>query len=215
MSRLMRLGSLVPVMLASLLASAAPALAQSSGPLQGVITDSQNAIMPGVTVTIKNTATSLERNTITDSAGQYVAASLQPGQYLVTAHLDGFADQKSQAELLPAQTTVLNFKLGVAAIQEALTVTGSSPIIETASVSVGQAMREKTVQEIPLNGRHFVDLGPLMPGGITPPNAGLSAPLRGQGGFSFITAGHPHTPTNRMCNGQNTNAPRASPTSPS
>src|SRR5439155_9350701 len=142
-----------------ILAMATPALAQSTGTLQGTITDSQNAIMPGVSVTIQNTATSIERNTVTDSAGQYVAAALQPGHYLVTAHLDGFADQKTQADLLPAQTTVLNFKLGVAAIQEALTVTGNSPIIETASVSVGQVMREKTVQEIPLNGRHFVDLG--------------------------------------------------------
>src|SRR5207247_5177188 len=53
----------------------------------------------------------------------------------------------------------------VGAIAENVTVTGSSPLIETATVSVGQVMAEKTVQEIPLNGRHFVDLGPLMPGG--------------------------------------------------
>src|SRR5205085_7130928 len=109
MSRLIRFGSLVPLALAMLLASSAPALAQSTGTLQGVITDSQNAIMPGVSVGIKNTATGLERDTVTDSAGQYVAASLQPGKYLVTAHLDGFGEQKSDAELLPAQTTVLNF----------------------------------------------------------------------------------------------------------
>jgi len=177
-----------------ILAMAAPALAQSTGTLQGAITDAQNAIMPGVTVTIKNMATGLERTIVTDSAGQYVAASLQPGHYSVTAHLDGFQEQKAEVDLLPAQTTVQSFKLGVAAIQEALTVTGSSPIIETASVSVGQAMREKTVQEIPLNGRHFVDLGPLMPGGSTSPqNAGLSAPLRGQGAFSFMSAGNRET----------------------
>ena len=47
-----------------------------------------------------------------------------------------------------------------------MTVTGSSPLIDTATVSVGQVMAERTVQEIPLNGRHFVDLGPLMPGGV-------------------------------------------------
>jgi hypothetical protein len=162
--------------------------------------------MPGVTVTVKNTATSLERTTVTDSAGQYVAAALQPGHYTVTAHLDGFQEQKAEIDIQPAQTTVQSFKLGVAAIQEALTVTGSSPIIETATVSVGQTMREKTVQEIPLNGRHFVDLGPLMPGGSTSPqNAGLSAPLRGQGSFSFMSAGNRETSVNMMVNGINLN----------
>jgi hypothetical protein len=189
-----------------ILAVAVPAMAQSTGTLQGAITDSQNAVMPGVTVTIKNVATGLERTTVTDSAGQYVAASLQPGHYTVTAHIDGFQEQKAEVDVQPAQTTVQAFKLGVAALQEALTVTGSSPIIETATVSVGQTMREKTVQEIPLNGRHFVDLGPLMPGGSTSPqNAGLSAPLRGQGSFSFMSAGNRETSVNMMVNGINLN----------
>ena len=67
-------------------------------------------------------------------------------------------------------------------------------------------MAERTVQEIPLNGRHFVDLGPLMPGGVTPPqNAGLSAPLRGQGSFSFMSAGNRETSVNFMVNGINLN----------
>jgi hypothetical protein len=67
-------------------------------------------------------------------------------------------------------------------------------------------MGERTVQEIPLNGRHFVDLGPLMPGGVTPPqNAGLSAPLRGQGSFSFFSAGNRETSVNLMINGVNLN----------
>ena len=87
-----------------------------------------------------------------------------------------------------------------------MTVTGASPLIETATVSVGQVMAEKTVQEIPLNGRHFVDLGPLMPGGSTSPqNAGLSAPLRGQGSFSFMSAGNRETAVNMMVNGINLN----------
>ena len=87
-----------------------------------------------------------------------------------------------------------------------MTVSGSSPLIDTATVSVGQVMAEKTVQEIPLNGRHFVDLGPLMPGGSTSPqNAGLSAPLRGQGAFSFMSAGNRETSVNMMVNGINLN----------
>jgi len=192
--------------LAVTLVSALPAHAQSPATLQGSISDSQNAIMPGVSVAIKNPATGLQRDTVTDSAGQYVAASLPPGHYTVTAHLEGFKDQIGETDLGPAQTVVLNLKLGLASLSENVTVTGSSPLIDTATVSVGQSMKEKTVQEIPLNGRHFVDLGPLMPGGSTSPqNAGLSAPLRGQGSFSFMSAGNRETSVNMMLNGINLN----------
>jgi carboxypeptidase family protein len=188
------------------LAMATPARAQSTATIQGTITDSQNAVMPGVTVTIHNTATSLERTTVTDAAGQYVAASLQPGHYMITAHLEGFTDAKSESDLGPAQTVGLNLKLNVGTLAENVTVTGASPLIDTATVSVGQVMQERTVQEIPLNGRHFVDLGPLMPGGSTSPqNAGLSAPLRGQGSFSFMSAGNRETSVNFMINGINLN----------
>lgn len=197
----------VSLVLSATLFLAVPARAQSTATLQGSITDAQNAVMPGVTVTIRNSATGLERTTITDGAGQYVAASLAPGHYLVVARLEGFKDQAGETDLGPAQTIVLNLKLGVAALSENVTVTGASPLIDTATTSVGQAMAERTVQEIPLNGRHFVDLGPLMPGGVTAPQtAGLAGqPLRGQGAFSFISAGNRETAVNFMINGINLN----------
>ena len=187
--------------------ASAPARAQSTATLQGTITDAQNAVMPGVTVTIQNTATTLERTAVTDAAGQYVAAALQPGHYTITAHLEGFTDAKSETDLGPAETVGLNLKLNVGTLAENVTVTGTSPLIDTATVSVGQVMQERTVQEIPLNGRHFVDLGPLMPGGITAPStAGLAGqPLRGQGAFSFIAAGARETAVNFMINGINLN----------
>jgi len=185
---------------------ASRATAQSTATLQGTVTDPQTAILPGVSITVRNVATGIERSIVTDSAGQWVAASLPPGNYNVTAHLEGFQDQTREVDLGPAQTIQLNMKLGVGALTENITVSGASPLIETATVSVGQVMAEKTVQEIPLNGRHFVDLGPLMPGGSTSPqNAGLSAPLRGQGAFSFMTAGNRETSVNMMVNGINLN----------
>src|SRR5262249_54909507 len=189
------------VIVAVLVLAAAPAWAQSTGTLQGTVTDSQNAIIPGVSISIKNLATGVDRTTVTDAAGQYVAASLQPGNYEILAHIDGFQDQKRQVVVEVAQTVVVNMKLGVGALAENVTVSGAAPLIDTATVSVGQVMAEKTVQEIPLNGRHFVDLGPLMPGGSTAPqNAGLSAPLRGQGAFSFMSAGNRETAVNMMVN---------------
>src|SRR3954468_8602644 len=180
--------------------------AQSTATLQGSITDAQGGVMPGVSVAIRNTATGVERSLVTGSTGEYVGASLPPGHYRVVTHVGGFTDQTREIDLGVAQTAVLNVKLSVGTLAENVTVTGASPLIETATVSVGQVMAERTVQEIPLNGRHFVDLGPLMPGGVTPPqNAGLSAPLRGQGSFSFFSAGNRETSVNFMLNGINLN----------
>jgi hypothetical protein len=150
---------------------AAPAHAQSTATLQGTVTDPQNAVMPGVTVTIRNMATGTERVVVTTATGEFVAASLAPGHYQVVSHIDGFSEQTRELDLGVAQTIEMNTKLSVGALAENVTVSGASPLIETATVSVGQVMAERTVQEIPLNGRHFVDLGPLMPGGITPPPA--------------------------------------------
>jgi hypothetical protein len=201
-----RLRSIAATAVALALLVVPAARAQSTATLQGNVTDPQGSVMPGVSITVHNTATNQDRNVVTDAAGTYVAAALAPGSYEITAHIEGFQDQKREVDLGPAQTVALNLKLTVGTLAENVTVTGASPLIDTATVSVGQVMAEKTVQEIPLNGRHFVDLGPLMPGGSTSPqNAGLSAPLRGQGAFSFMSAGNRETSVNMMVNGVNLN----------
>ena len=75
------------------------------------------------------------------------------------------------------------------------------------TTSVGTVISQRTVQEIPLNGRHFVDLGLLIPGSVAPqPATGfLTAPLRGQGSFAFNTAGNREDTVNFMVNGINLN----------
>lgn len=73
---------------------AAPAArAQSTATAEGIITDAQGAVIPGVSVTVRNEATGVSRAVVTDSAGKYVAASLPPGRYTIVAHIDGFQDQ--------------------------------------------------------------------------------------------------------------------------
>ena len=100
-----RLRSLAAVALAiGLLAAAAPAHAQSTATLQGTVTDPQGSVMPGVSITVHNTATNQERNVVTDAAGAYVTAALAPGHYDITAHIEGFQDQKREIDLGPAQT---------------------------------------------------------------------------------------------------------------
>jgi hypothetical protein len=188
------------------LVAGSEARAQSTSTIQGTVTDTQGAIVPGVTVVIRNQATGLERTLQTDGAGQYQAAALPPGTYRVETHLQRFLDTAQEIELEVARTVITNFRLAVGTVAEQVTVTASSPVIETATTSVGQVITNRTVQEIPLNGRHFVDLGTLIPGSVTPPQNGfLTAPLRGQGSFAFNTAGNREDTVNFMINGINLN----------
>jgi hypothetical protein len=184
------------------------ARAQSTGTIQGNITDAQGSVVPGTTVTVRNVATGVERSLVSDSAGDYQAPSLAPGRYRVEARLSGFQDQLREVDVDVARIVVVNIRLTVGALSEAVSVTASTPVIDVATTSVSQVITQRTVQEIPLNGRHFVDLGLLIPGSVTPPQNGfLSAPLRGQGSFAFNTAGNREDTVNFMINGVNLNDP--------
>jgi hypothetical protein len=197
--------SCVAVFAIALLA-AVPAGAQSTGAIQGGVSDAQGAVVPGVTV--RNTDTGVERTTVTDAAGEYLVPSLAPGRYRLETHLSGFGDQSSDVDVEVARTSVVNVRLNVGAVAEAVNVVGATPVIETSTTSVSQVISQRTVQEIPLNGRHFVDLGLLVPGSVTPPQNGfLTAPLRGQGSFAFNTAGNREDTINFMINGINLNDP--------
>src|SRR4051812_39010446 len=187
---------------------ATPVRAQSTGAIQGNIVDAQGAVVPGVTVTVRNVATGVERTTVSDANGDYLTPSLAPGLYRIETHLSGFGDQARDSEVDVARTSVVNIRLTVGAVTETVSVVGASPVIETATTSVSQVISQRTVQEIPLNGRHFVDLGLLIPGSVTPPQNGfLTAPLRGQGSFAFNTAGNREDTVNFMINGVNLNDP--------
>ena len=189
-------------------AAAAPARAQSTGTIQGTVTDAQGAVVPGATIVIRHQSTAVERSVVSDVAGGYLAPSLPPGLYRVEAQLPGFRDQARDVEVEVARTAVVNIRLTVGGVAENVSVIAATPIIETATTSVGQVITQRTVQEIPLNGRHFVDLGLLIPGSVTPPaNGFLTAPLRGQGSFAFNTAGNREDTVNFMINGVNLNDP--------
>jgi outer membrane receptor protein involved in Fe transport len=183
------------------------ALAQSTATLQGAVTDPQGAVVPNARVTVRSQATSAERTAQTDADGNYQIASLQPGAYRVEVQAQGFQTQVVAAlNVEVARTVVQNFQLTVGNVSQEITVTSDTPVIETATTSVGTVISQRTVQEIPLNGRHFVDLGLLIPGSVTPPQNGfLTAPLRGQGSFAINTAGNREDTVNFQINGVNLN----------
>jgi len=202
----LRCRSLAGLVVILMVAGAAIVTAQSTATLKGTVRDAQGNVVPGVSIIVRNQDTGVERTIATDATGEYLAASLSPGRYRVEATLQGFQTQSQDVELAVAATQQTDFRLTVGAVAEQVNVTASSPVIDTTTVAVSHVITQRTVQEIPLNGRHFVDLGLLIPGSVTPPQNGfLTAPLRGQGSFAFNTAGNREDTVNFMINGVNLN----------
>ncbi|HJZ82429.1 MAG TPA: carboxypeptidase regulatory-like domain-containing protein, partial [Pyrinomonadaceae bacterium] len=157
----------------------AAAMAQSTATLQGTVRDQKGDVVAGAKVTAKNQGTGIERTTQTDSEGNYQLAALPVGNYSVEVEMQGFKRQLLNSLTIEVgRTLVRDFSLEVGGLEQSVTVTAEAPVIESATTSVGQVITQRTVQEIPLNGRHFVDLGLLIPGSVTPPQNGfLTAPL--------------------------------------
>jgi Carboxypeptidase regulatory-like domain/TonB dependent receptor len=181
--------------------------AQSTAALSGSITDPSGAVVPGAQVTVHSLTTGADRPAISDSYGNYSVPSLQPGNYSVRVRASGFAAyQIASVTLEVAQNVTANVKLGVASAGEIVQVQGAAPILDAQTITVGQVIDQKTVQEMPLNGRHFLDLTNLTPGTVVPPATGnLTSASRGLGANSFDTAGQREDSVNFMINGINLN----------
>jgi hypothetical protein len=184
-------------------------LAQSTAALSGTVTDSTGAVVAGAKVLATNQATGVESATQTDTAGAYLFPSLPIGTYRLQVTAPGFQSALVEnLKLEVATATTQNIQLKIGATAETVEIMADAALVETATTSMSQVISDKTVQEIPLNGRHFTDLSLLTPGTVTPPaNGFLSAPLRGQGSFGINTAGQREDTTNWLVNGINLNDP--------
>ncbi len=169
----------------------APAYAQATGSLTGVVTDQSGAVLPGVTIDVTNVATNQSRNAVTGSDGFYSVLLLQPGRYDVKATLPGFKTVvHTGATVSVGDTGRVDLKLTVGGIEEAVTVTAEQSLVETSSASLGITIDQQKVVELPLNGRNFTQLGTLIPGVVAPPpGLGGAAGDATPGGFGAATSG--------------------------
>ena len=181
----------------------APAHAQSTAALQGRVIDPTGAVLVGVRVTARNRATNEERTTLTDSDGNYQIVALPAGAYHMEIHASGFQSQIVENLVVEVRRSVVqDFQLQIGDVSEQVVVTSEGQLIERATTSVGHTIDQKTVQDIPLNGRYFLDLGLLLPGSVTPSQNGFSTtPTRGVGAFAINTAGNREETVNYMVNG--------------
>ena len=155
----------------------------------GVVSDSSGAVIPGVTVTIRNVETGITRSVTTDAAGRYRALQLGLGNYEVTAEVAGFQTSvRTGITLTVGREAVVDFALQVGAVAERITVTGEAPLIETTKATVSTLVDEETMRAIPLVGRSMADLTALQPGVVSDLPIG-----GGTATFNSIFSGAGHT----------------------
>ena len=150
------------VVLCAALAAPAAARAQEAT-LAGTVADETGGVLPGVTVTALHEATGNTFFGVTDERGAF-RLPVRIGQYRVTAELQGFAPLSRRVEILVGQTAVVALQMATATLQETVTVVGDSPLIDTVSSTLGGNIDRRQMQELPINGRNWMDLAILAPG---------------------------------------------------
>lgn len=202
------LGSSICAMVAMALVVSAPTAisAQSAqGGLRGTVKDAQSPI-PGVTVTMVNEANGVTRDTASNGAGEYSFPAIEPGTYIVRIALQGFKTFERKGVIINTQTFMeLDVTLEIGTLEENITVTGQSPLIETTNASTGGVIDSQALESIPTPGRSVYLMANLEPTVQTSSNAhwnrmqdqiGNSAISMGGGGVrsnNFLIDGFPIT----------------------
>ena len=133
--------------------------------IQGTVTDSSGAAIPGATVIVSSSATGLKKQATTNSSGDYSITYLTPGNYDVTASASGFSSSVQKGVVLQInQQAKVNLAMGIASEQQTVQVQGSQPLLQTEDASLGVVVGADAAANLPLNGRKFNDLAILTPG---------------------------------------------------
>ncbi len=133
--------------------------------ISGIIKDETGAILPGVTITLKNLETGIARTVITDEQGRYHAPNLALGNYEVQAALAGFQTAvRRGVELTVGRHAIVDFTLKVGEMTEEIVVTGEAPLVDTTSSMISGLVEDKQMRELPLNLRSYEQLAALQPG---------------------------------------------------
>ena len=137
----------------------------SSSAINGVVTDSGDAVIPGAKVTLRNVDTNVERITVSNSAGDYFFSSVPPARYTLTFAAPNFQTETIAAfEVAVAQAVTINASLKVGDVSQSVTVEAAGTQVESSTAQLGTVIGEKAVNDLPLNGRNFTQLLTLTPG---------------------------------------------------
>src|SRR6266545_1807881 len=157
MMRVVRDGCTLALMFAL---TTAPAWAQlATAELNGRVTDSSGAVLPGVTVTATQTATGLVRTAVTDDGGTYLLSNLPTGPYRLEISLQGFKNYVQTGLVLQVGATpTVNATLALGSLEETVTVEGAAPLVDVRSAGISSVIENERIVELPLQGRQVTDL---------------------------------------------------------
>ncbi|MEY4094854.1 MAG: hypothetical protein RLZZ53_2053, partial [Acidobacteriota bacterium] len=158
--------------------TAVPALSlaqQTESRITGKVLDQSQGTLPGVTVTVTSKATGAARTDVTDANGVYAITNLGPGTYEVKIELAGFAPKTREVVLGVGQSERVEVELGVASVQEQVTVSASAPVLDLTSAKIGVNVSPEEVQNLPVNGRNFANLMTLATGATSDGNGGWAS----------------------------------------
>lgn len=136
----------------------------STGSILGSVIDQSGAAVPGATVTVSNKATSSARVLTTNGEGLYSAAALPAGDYELRVEMTGFRTTVREAQVLAGSDTTANVSLSLGESREVVTVEAASAQMNYDSNTVAGSIERSTIQDMPLNGRSFLQLASLEPG---------------------------------------------------
>ena len=137
------------------------------GSLTGTASDDTKAILPGVTVTATSLETGRSFTAVTNDRGEFRMPGVPAGRYKIQADLSGFASAVvPDLELLVGQNRTIPFTMQVATLQESVTVTGVTPLVDTRSAAVSGNVDRRQMEELPVQGRNWMELS-MMVKGIT------------------------------------------------
>ena len=148
-----------PCLCGFLIATPPRAQQSASSGIVGQATDSTQAALPGVAVTVVNVATNAQRTTVTDAEGRFSIQNLLAATYQIKARLDGFAEVLLEPfPLRFGEVARRTITMGVASLAEAVTVQAEAPLLQSQSASVGQVITEKQLEELPVADRNVLNL---------------------------------------------------------
>lgn len=159
------LGFLAAVVFLALLYPGALHGQGSEGTIQGTVKDQTGAVIPGATVTIRNVDTNVTRTVVTESNGFYIVPALAAGNYDVKAERTGFQAVSQQGIVLTvSQQEVIDITLPVGTATQVVEVKTTGQLVNTTDNSIGGLVGAHAIQNLPLNGRNYVDLALMEPG---------------------------------------------------
>lgn len=140
------------------------AMAQFSGSLFGTVLDSSGAVVPGVALQLRNTATNVVQESRSDAQGNYHFNSLAPSTYDLIARMQGFSDTGSKFTLETNQTLNLDIKLAVGGASQTVVINTEAPMIDVGDTRLEQTLNTAALSSLPLAGRSMISLIALAPG---------------------------------------------------